>query len=310
MPASIPPARFVRRSRPGSISSCASVPRRRASSKPSPTSTPFTAWIPISANASRASSRSVFSAYEPKPGRDAGRRRTSTIPPSVSRSFARRVGRVAHPFLGRLAADLDRATGDLDPELAEERLRDRAGGDVDGGVARRGTLERVADVVVVVLEDAGEVGVPRPGQRDGLRALPGRASPSGGHGLIPHVQFAWSRLRTTSVSGVPSVSPCRSPASTSTSSDSSFWRGLRPYPCWRRRRSPSIASLSSRSPAGRPVTIATSAGPCDSPAVTRWSAMPRSYAASGRPRTAVAVSGNPVSRRRRRRRQPTGGSER
>ena len=30
-------------------------------------------------------------------------------------------------------------------------------------------------------------------------------SPSGSHGLIPHVQFLWSRLRTTSVSGVPSV---------------------------------------------------------------------------------------------------------
>ena len=36
-------------------------------------------------------------------------------------------------------------------------------------------------------------------------------SPSGGHGLIPHVQFLWSRLRTTSASGVPSVRPCRRP---------------------------------------------------------------------------------------------------
>ena len=53
-------------------------------------------------------------------------------------------------------------------------------------------------------------------------------SPSGGHGLIPHVQFLWSRLRTTSASGVPSVLPWRSPASTSTSSVSICWRGLRP----------------------------------------------------------------------------------
>ena len=85
-------------------------------------------------------------------------------------------------------------------------------------------------------------------------------SPSGGHGLMPHVQFLWSRLRTTSVSGVPSVRPWRSPDSTSTSSVSSFWRGLRPYPCWRRQRSWSIASRSSTRPAGRPVTTATSAG--------------------------------------------------
>ena len=39
-----------------------------ASAKPSPISTPLTAWIPISAAASLASSRSAFSAYEPRPG--------------------------------------------------------------------------------------------------------------------------------------------------------------------------------------------------------------------------------------------------
>src|SRR5262249_54157788 len=91
--------------------------------------------------------------------------------------------------------------------------------------------------------------------------------PSGGHGLIPHFQFLWSTLRTTSTSGVPSVVPCLSPASTSTLSCSICCRGERPYPCWRRLRSASIASRSSSSPAGSPVTIATSAGPCDSPAV-------------------------------------------
>ena len=60
MPASIPPARFVSRYRPRSsrwISSCASEPRSSASAKPSPISTPFTAWMPITAAASRASRR-------------------------------------------------------------------------------------------------------------------------------------------------------------------------------------------------------------------------------------------------------------
>src|SRR5581483_3832317 len=99
---------------------------------------------------------------------------------------------------------------------------------------------------------------PGRGSVTGFVPLP-EGSPSGGHGLIPQVQFRWSRLRTTSASGVPSVRPWRSPASTSTSSVSICWRGLRPYPCWRRRRSLSIAAFSSRSPAGRPVTTTSSA---------------------------------------------------
>ena len=61
-PASMPPARFVVRRRSVPISSCASEPRSPASAKPSPISTPFTAWIPITAAASRASSRSSLRA--------------------------------------------------------------------------------------------------------------------------------------------------------------------------------------------------------------------------------------------------------
>src|SRR5207253_666000 len=76
-PASIPPARFVSRCRSVRISSCASEPNFAASANPSPISTPFTAWIPITAAASRASSRSSFAAYEPSPG-GTPRARTST----------------------------------------------------------------------------------------------------------------------------------------------------------------------------------------------------------------------------------------
>ena len=122
---------------------------------------------------------------------------------------------------------VDHGTSHGDPDRREQRLRDRAGGDVHRGVPRAGALERVARIVEAVLERAREVGVPGLGSVTGFAPLP-EASPSGGHGLIPHSQFAWSRLRTTSASGVPSVRPCRSPASTSTWSCSICWRGLRP----------------------------------------------------------------------------------
>ena len=93
-------------------------------------------------------------------------------PPERVPVGARRVDR-GLPALA-LAADLEHRARDLDPELPQQRLRDGSGGDVDGGVARARTLERVADVVMAVLEDAGEVGVAGPGQRHRLRPLPRR----------------------------------------------------------------------------------------------------------------------------------------
>ena len=68
------------------ISSCAALPRLRARSKPSPTSTPLIAWIPISAAASWASSRRSQWTCEPRPG-GSPQTTTSTTPPSVSPSF-------------------------------------------------------------------------------------------------------------------------------------------------------------------------------------------------------------------------------
>ena len=52
---------------------------------------------------------------------------------------------------------------------SEERLRERPRGDACGGLARRGALEHVADVVVAELQRAREVGVPRPREHDGPR---------------------------------------------------------------------------------------------------------------------------------------------
>ena len=168
-PPSMPPARFVSRCRPRSsrtISSCASEPRSPESAKPSPISTPFTAWIPISAAASRASSRSSRRAYEPSPG-GTPRARTSTRPPSVSRSL-----RASSTAAGSAPASGSASPATSIPISREQRLRDRAGRDVDRRMPRRGALERVADVGEAVLLHAGEIGVPGPRQRDRLRPLP------------------------------------------------------------------------------------------------------------------------------------------
>ena len=80
----------------------------------------------------------------------------------------------------------------------------------------------------------GRTSAPPPGRRGRAAAASPASSPcpdgspSGGHGAIPHVQFLWSTFRTTSASGVPSVRPWRSPASTSTRSCSICCRGERP----------------------------------------------------------------------------------
>ena len=90
----------------------------RASAKPSPISTPFTAWIPMSAAARRASSRSALSAYEPGPG---GTPSAGHLDDATERVTIRacRVGRALPALLGRLAADLEHAACDRDRDLAE-----------------------------------------------------------------------------------------------------------------------------------------------------------------------------------------------
>jgi hypothetical protein len=56
-------------------------------------------------------------------------------------------------------ADPDEVAEHLDPQQREEILRDRADGDPGAGLARRGPLQHVADVVELVLHHAGQVGV-------------------------------------------------------------------------------------------------------------------------------------------------------
>ena len=221
MPASIPPAWFVCRRRSVSISSCASRAELPASAKPSPISTPFTAWMPITAAASRASSRSSLAAYEPRPG--------GTLRARTSIDAADRVARRA-----RL---VDRARGAPPRRRPSSRPRSPIVPSSAFATPPAATCTAVcrADARSSALRTSSWSYLSTPARS----AWPGRGSvtvfvplpcgsPSGGHGLMPHVQFLWSLLRTTSASGVPSVRPWRSPASTSTRSCSICCRGERP----------------------------------------------------------------------------------
>ena len=202
MPPSMPPARSVRRAHaavPVAGRSRRGPPSRggAAVSSPSPTSTALTDWTPMSAPASRESSRRSQCTWLPRPG---GRPWTTTsmTPPRVSPFFrtssisatiaraGRRVG-AAHRVLvdarvvvraraarrrARHRADRHDVADHLDAErLAQERLRDRAERHPGGGLAGAGPLEHRPGVVEAVLLHAGEVGVP--GARAGQRRVAG-----------------------------------------------------------------------------------------------------------------------------------------
>ena len=209
--------------------------------------------------ASRPSRRSSFVAYEPRPGRNA----RAPAPRRLRRRCPARPAprRPAPP--GRRRPPVPSTSTPISRSSAFAVAPAATIAAVCLALARS-SASRTS--VSPYFSDPARSACPGRGSVTGSFPLPA-GSPSGGQGLIPQAQFSWSRFRTTSASGVPSVRPCLRPASTSTRSVSIRWRGLRPYPCWRRSRSRSIASRSSTSPAGRPVTIATSAGPCDSPAV-------------------------------------------
>jgi len=216
----MPPAWFVLRRRSGRISSCAADPRSAASANPSPISTPFTAWIPISANASRASSRSSFVAYEPSPG-GTPVARTSTMPPTVSRSARASSTRACKPASSTAAPATEM------PIVASSAFATEPAATCTAVCRAEARSSASRTSSWPYLSTPARSACPGRGSVTGFVPLPA-GSPSGGHGDIPHVQFLWSTFRTTSASGVPSVRPCRRPASTSTRSCSICCRGERP----------------------------------------------------------------------------------
>ena len=168
-PPSSPPAWFVLRPKPGKISSCASEPRRPARSAPSPISTALTAWMPISPPASRA----VEALLGRRVGAEAGqhaRARTSTTPPSVSRSpRASSTARAA--LVVGLAADRATVLSTRSPSCASSAFATAPAATrtaVERALARSRTLRTSSWPYFI---DAGEVGVAGPRQRDRLRPL-------------------------------------------------------------------------------------------------------------------------------------------
>jgi hypothetical protein len=100
---------------------------------------------------------------------------------------------------GADAADLHDVADDVDADLGEQVLGVGADDDAGGGLARGGSLQGVADVVVAVLEGAGEVGVTGARPRESLPATGGadlvdvvarfgvhRVDPLGPLGVVDH----------------------------------------------------------------------------------------------------------------------------
>src|SRR2546427_11654630 len=82
-----------------------------------------------------------------------------------------------HPYTRGHPTELHDVAADLDVKLLEQQLAHGPAGDAGDGLAGAGALQDVTRVLAVVLEDAREVGVPRPGPRGlppaRLRAGPG-----------------------------------------------------------------------------------------------------------------------------------------
>ena len=97
-----------------------------------------------------------------EPGRDAGR---AHLDDAAERVLVLACG------VDRRLVDV-RRSAHVDPDLLQQRLRDRARGDVHGGMSRRRALECVAHVRKAVLLYTGEIGVAGTRERHRLRSLP------------------------------------------------------------------------------------------------------------------------------------------
>src|SRR5881409_688794 len=123
------------------------------------------------------------------------------------------------PYTCLDAAQLYDVAADFDPELFQQQLAHSAAGHARYGLARAGPLQDVARVLAVVLQAAGQVGVPWR-----RRSVPGASA----SGAITSRQCSQSRFHTSMAIGEPSVSPARTPASHSIWSASIFMRAPRP----------------------------------------------------------------------------------
>ena len=177
-PASSPPARLVRRRRPGvagSISSCACEPRTRASAKPSPISTPFDTGLDAHERGGEARVEALVSWSHRSRGPVAPVAAHLHHAPERSprRLGLRRWRRLARP--GRLAADLDAALPSTPIPSSRRSAFATAPAATCTAVClalARSSASRTSSCPN--LSVPARSAWPGPGQRHGLRALPGR----------------------------------------------------------------------------------------------------------------------------------------
>ena len=116
---------------------------------------------------------------------------------------------------------------------------------------------------------------PGRGRVSGAALARSSSTPAGtGSGAITVSHLGHSVLPMRIATGLPSVTPCRTPPVISASSCSNFIRAPRPYPALRRASAAATSAVLTSTPAGSPSQIATSARPCDSPAVSQRSMIP------------------------------------
>ena len=227
----------------------------RASSKPSPTSTPLMAWMPMSAAASRASRRRSQWVYEPSPG---GRpsTTTSTTPPSVSPSLWAASTSATMAVL--VAASKQRTGSASSASTSEYRGTTPAGADT---VPSSTTCDRTVAPVVcstnlaATSPSATRAAVSRALARSrtgrasskpyfcmpARSACPGRGRVSGaprfrpsstsgstGSAAMTCSHLGHSLLPIRRATGLPIDTPCRRPPITSSSSASKLMRAPRP----------------------------------------------------------------------------------
>src|SRR5580658_7693310 len=246
MPPSMPPARLVRRAMPfsvASISSCACEPRRVAVVKPSPTSTPFMAWL-VAGSAQRTGSASM-AALSSGPGM----RSSGVFVAPMATTWLR----ISMPstWLSRRRATSPRATR---AAVSRALARSRTG--------RASVWPNFCMPARSACPGRGLV-------NGAFLARPASCSTSTGSADMTASHLGHSVLAILIATGPPSVRPCRTPAVSSTSSCSKLILAPRPYPARLRARAAARPSVVIRTPEGTPSQIATSARPCDSPAVSQ-----------------------------------------
>ena len=173
-----------------------------------------------------------------------------------------------------------------DAEFAQKRLRQRAHRDARRRLARAGALQNIARVVKIVLDRAGQIGVPGPGPRDRLLLVLGaldvlhrqRFGP-----VLPILVFEQDRDRRADGLRMPHAADDVRAVGLDLHAAAAAEALLAP---------PQLAidglERDRELRAGKPVSVATRHSPCDSPAVSNRSMRRESFMVARQSATSVA----------------------